>query len=142
MVPIDAFDYLNTNDVENNYLIDFLSAYEMGSCYLRPDRNEYILESQSYFNNKIIINVFEAENNENLDMNFLYGTNLYIGTDVYKEENIDYSFIEEMRQKVKDENYSGNFNWDIKYDENKNILCRPPKNKEYKYLLGYKNGKY
>jgi hypothetical protein len=60
---------------------------------------------------------------------------------MYKEENIDFSFIENMKGKVKEGTYSGNQNWDINHDENNNILCRPPKKKEYKLLLGYKNGK-
>ena len=115
--------------------MDYLNAYEFGYCMVRPARNEYELLADSLESNKLIVNMIEnVAKDEKMTQNLLFGNGLNIGYDLYSEEEIDYYFLEKLKNREIKKTKNKDTIWNVNYDANFNILLRPPRKCEYKYL--------
>lgn len=115
-----------------------MTAYEFGYCLIKPNRNEYDLITDSFDTNKIIVNFIENVKDNNFNKIYQYSNCFTIGYDINSEEEIDYSFIQSIKNKQNCHSHTVNSILNIKHDENFNLLLRPPKKWEYKFLRGSK----
>ena len=66
--------------------------------------------------------------------NFLVRKGLNVGSDVYYEEEIDYFFLEKIKNKDKSDIWTQESLWNINYDDDFNLFLKPPKKCEYRDL--------
>ena len=122
------------DESNKNFLLDYLLSYELGYCIVRPLQYEYDLISDSFETNKLIVNLIENIKDDNLKKNFLVRKGLNVGSDVYYEEEIDYFFLEKIKNKDKSDIWTQESLWNINYDDDFNLFLKPPKKCEYRDL--------
>jgi len=133
MIPQFSVTYSDYNI--NNY-VDYLVNERIGYCLLNFDKFEHdLLSERLRINeaNKIIINTGKSEIKSNLTTR-LFGRELNVGCDFYVLEEIDYNYIQAMRSNELIDERTKDIFWNIRFDDDKNILLRLPNNKEYKKL--------